>query len=90
MADVADATNTVELPADIAAMSFEDALAELEAIVQQLERGDRALDDAIEAYARGALLKRHCESKLRQAQARVEKISLAADGTPQAEPADIS
>jgi exodeoxyribonuclease VII small subunit len=82
--------DTDELPADIAAMSFEAALAELEAIVQQLERGDRALDDAIEAYARGALLKRHCETRLRQAQVRVEQISLAADGTPQASPADIS
>ena len=87
---MADAPDTAELPEDIAAMPFEAALAELEAIVQQLERGDRPLDDAIEAYARGALLKRHCESKLRQAQVRVEKISLAADGTPRAEPTDIS
>lgn len=87
---MADEPETAELPDEIAAMSFEDALGELEAIVQQLERGDRALEDAIEAYARGALLKRHCENKLRQAQARVDKISLAADGTPQAEPADIA
>jgi exodeoxyribonuclease VII small subunit len=86
---MAKAPDAADLPADIAALSFEQALAELETIVQQLERGDRALDDAIEAYSRGALLKRHCESKLRDAQARVDKISLAADGTPRAEPADI-
>jgi len=76
----------VEIPADIAKMSFEDALAQLEEIVRNLEGGDSALDDAIAAYERGAALKRHCESKLRQAQARVEKISLGADGTPGTEP----
>ena len=76
----------VEIPADIAKMSFEDALAQLEDIVRNLEGGDSALDDAIAAYERGAALKRHCESKLRQAQVRVEKISLGADGTPDTEP----
>jgi exodeoxyribonuclease VII small subunit len=75
-----------EIPADIAKLSFEDALAQLEEIVRNLEGGDSALDDAIAAYERGAALKQHCESKLRQAQARVEKISLGADGTPEAEP----
>ena len=76
----------VEIPADIAKMSFEDALAQLEEIVRNLEGGDSALDDAIAAYERGAALKLHCETKLRQAQVRVEKISLGADGTPDAEP----
>lgn len=75
-----------EIPADIAKMSFEDALAQLEEIVRNLEGGDSALDDAIASYERGAALKRHCESKLRQAQARVEKISLGADGEPDTEP----
>lgn len=75
-----------EIPADIAKMSFEDALAQLEEIVRNLEGGDSALDDAIASYERGAALKRHCESKLRQAQARVEKISLGADGAPDTEP----
>lgn len=75
-----------EIPADIAKMSFEDALAQLEEIVRNLEGGDSALDDAITAYERGAALKRHCETQLRQAQVRVEKISLGADGTPEAEP----
>ena len=76
------------LPDDIAALSFEDALAELEAIVRALESGEARLDEAIAAYERGAQLKRHCESRLAAAQARVEKITLAADGTPRAEPAD--
>lgn len=76
------------VPPDIAALSFEEALAELESIVKKLETGDSALDDAIAAYERGAQLKRHCEEKLRQAKMRVDRISLAADGTAQAEPAD--
>lgn len=87
---MADATEKTELPEDIAAMSFEAALGELEDIVRQLESGERLLDDAIDAYERGALLKRHCETKLRQAQTRVEKISIGGDGAPQADPADIS
>lgn len=63
-----------DLPPDITALSFEDALAELEAIVRKLEGGSAKLDDAIEAYARGALLRRHCDAKLTDAQARVERI----------------
>jgi exodeoxyribonuclease VII small subunit len=70
-----------DLPPDIAAMSFEAALAELEAIVKRLEVGNAKLDDAISAYERGALLKRHCEAKLREAQARVDKIVMGSDGT---------
>ncbi|MDD5586918.1 MAG: exodeoxyribonuclease VII small subunit [Alphaproteobacteria bacterium] len=64
------------LPPDIAKMSFEEALAELEKLVRQLEDGKAKLDDAIGAYERGALLKRHCEAKLREAQARIEKITV--------------
>ena len=86
---MADDVSGTEIPSDIAALSFEDALAQLECIVRSLEGGDSALDDAIAAYERGAALKRHCESKLRQAQARVDKISLGADGNPEASPADI-
>ena len=72
-------------PPDIAAMSFETALAELEAIVKRLEAGNAKLDEAISAYERGALLKRHCEAKLREAQSRVDKIVMGADGTPSVE-----
>jgi exodeoxyribonuclease VII small subunit len=69
-----------ELPRDVAAMSFEQALAELEKIVQDLERGQLDLDAAITAYERGTQLKLHCDVKLREAQLRVEKISLGPDG----------
>ena len=75
-----------ETTADLAGLSFEDALAELEKIVRQLEEGGGKLGDAIGAYERGALLKKHCEEKLRQARAKVEKILLGPDGAPQAEP----
>jgi len=74
---------------DVDKMSFEDALEELEEIVRTLEGGKGRLEDAISAYERGARLKAHCEKKLKEAQAKVEKISLAADGSAQAEPADI-
>jgi exodeoxyribonuclease VII small subunit len=74
-----------DLPPDIATMSFEAALAELEAIVKRLEAGSAKLDDAISAYERGALLKRHCEAKLREAQSRVDKIVMGSDGTPSVE-----
>ncbi len=77
------------LPPDIARMSFEDALQELEQIVRRLEGGTGKLDEAIAAYERGALLKRHCEAKLREAQARVDKIVIAPDGTPKTEPTSL-
>jgi exodeoxyribonuclease VII small subunit len=71
---------TTALPPDIAAMSFEDALGELEKIVRQLEDGKAKLDDAIGSYERGASLKRHCEAKLREAQSRIEQIAVGPDG----------
>ena len=75
------------IPAEIVTLSFEDALAELETIVRQLEAGQGKLDDNISAYERGALLRAHCETKLREAQARVEMISRAADGSVAVKPA---
>jgi exodeoxyribonuclease VII small subunit len=69
------------IPADIAALSFEDALAELERIVRQLEEGRARLDEAIASYERGTALKRHCEAKLREAQAKIDRITIAADGS---------
>lgn len=78
-----------ELPPDIAAMSFEDALAELDRIVRQLEDGRGKLDDSILAYERGALLKRHCETRLKEAEAKVERIALSPDGVLSAKPAEI-
>lgn len=86
---VSNAVNMTDTPPDIAAMSFEDALAELERIVRQLEDGRGRLDDSIASYERGTALKRHCEAKLREAQSKVERITIAADGTVGAEPARI-
>lgn len=73
---------------DIAAMSFEQAMAELEDIVQRLERGDIDLEGAIGAYARGAALKRHCDGKLRLAEQRASRIAISADGAVSAQPLD--
>jgi exodeoxyribonuclease VII small subunit len=78
-----------ELPADVAAMSFEEALAELERIVRQLEEGKGRLDEAIDAYTRGVQLKRHCEAKLAEAQARVERVLLGPDGSVATQPNEI-
>jgi exodeoxyribonuclease VII small subunit len=72
-------------PPDIAAMSFEDALAELEQIVRRLEAGQVKLDEAIQCYERGAQLKQHCEKKLNEAQQRVERIVIGPDGAPAAQ-----
>ena len=78
------ATNT-----DIAALSFEKAVAELESIVNRLERGDVALDESIAIYERGEALKKHCETLLSAAENRIEKIRLDRAGKPQGtEPLD--
>ncbi len=77
---------TGDKDANIAALSFEDALAELEAIVRGLEQGEGKLDEAIDAYERGAALKRHCEAKLKEAQARIDRIVVADDGAVATEP----
>jgi exodeoxyribonuclease VII small subunit len=71
--------------ADIASLSFEEALAELEKIVQRLEAGDVPLEDSIRIYERGATLKAHCESKLKAAQLKVEQIVVGPDGKPKAQ-----
>ena len=78
-----------QVPADIIKLSFEEALQELEQIVKRLEGGTGKLDDAIQSYERGTLLKRHCEAKLREAQARVDKIVIAPDGSVATEPAAL-
>ena len=62
-------------------LSFEEALAELEQIVRGLESGQQKLEDAITAYERGAALRRHCEAKLAEAEARVAAIVQQADGS---------
>lgn len=76
--------------ADIDALSFEQALAELERIVGQLESGQAPLEQSIELYERGALLKAHCEKRLEAARLRVEKIVVGANGQAAAEPAEFN
>jgi exodeoxyribonuclease VII small subunit len=71
---------------EVGRMSFEQALAELERIVQDLERGQLDLDAAIRAYERGSALKEHCEQKLKEARLRVERITLGPDGAARSEP----
>jgi exodeoxyribonuclease VII small subunit len=66
--------------ADVASMSFEDALAELKAIVTKLEKGEGRLEEAVADYERGTALKTHCERKLSEAQAKLEKIVAAESG----------
>jgi exodeoxyribonuclease VII small subunit len=65
---------------DVSTLSFEDALAELEQIVRGLEGGQQKLEDAITCYERGAALRKHCEAKLAEAEARVAAIVRSADG----------
>ena len=65
----------------VESLSFEDALGELEKIVRGLEGGQQKLEDAIGAYERGARLRAHCEAKLAEAEARVQAIVAAADGS---------
>ena len=67
---------------EIEKMPFEAALAELEAIVDKLEKGSVALEDSIQLYERGEQLKKHCESLLKSAEMRIEKITFSADGKP--------
>lgn len=67
---------------DINQLSFEQALQELEKIVRHLEGGDTPLEESITAYERGVALKKHCEAKLKNAQLKIEKITLDQDSTP--------
>jgi len=66
----------------VAEMTFEEAMADLEQVVTQLERGDVALEDSIALYERGAELKKHCETKLKQAEEKVAAITLDGSGKP--------
>ena len=67
---------------DISAMNFEEALAELETIVAKLESGKVDLEESIKIYERGEALRKHCEAKLAEAEARIEKITLSPQGKP--------
>ncbi len=67
---------------DIANMPFEEAIAELEGIVDRLEKGAVALEESIKLYERGEALKKHCDELLKNAEMRIEKITLSVDGKP--------
>ena len=69
-------------PETIAELSFEAALKRLEEIVRKLESGEASLDESIDLYTEGDRLKQQCEARLKAAQARIEKIQLARDGSP--------
>jgi len=80
-------TDAPAVPADL---SFEDALARLEQIVQRLESGSAPLEESITLYEEGARLKQHCEARLKDAQLRVERIVVGADGQAKGvEPAEF-
>jgi len=75
---------------DVKKLPFERAIDELESIVKDLEGGKVPLERSVELYERGEALKKRCEELLRQAEARVEKITLNADGKPTgSEPLDV-
>ncbi len=72
--------NSGSSSSDIATMDFEDALTELEDVVRQLEGGRIRLEEAVTAYEWGVKLKRHCETKLKEARAKVERITAGPEG----------
>ena len=76
------ATRPTARHADIREMTFERALKELESIVGRLERGDVELEESINIYERGEALKEHCDRLLKQAEAKVEKLTFGSDGAP--------
>jgi exodeoxyribonuclease VII small subunit len=75
---------------DVGQLTFERAIEELETIVKRLEEGKVPLEESVAIYERGEALKRRCEDLLRQAEARVDKITLDAAGKPSGtEPLDV-
>lgn len=83
-------TKTETKQDDIATMPFERALAELESVVDKLEKGAVPLEESIAIYARGEALKKRCEELLKSAEQKIEKITLGANGKPTgSEPLDV-
>jgi exodeoxyribonuclease VII small subunit len=72
----------------ITSMTFEESLMELESIVRGLESGKAPLEESISTYERGMELKKHCEKKLRDAQAKIDKIIVHEDGKISTKPLD--
>ena len=80
---------TDQVADDIAGLSYEAALAQLDALIQKLEGGSIPLDDAITAYERGTRLARHCEELLDRTERRVTALMVGADGRATEKPLDI-
>ncbi len=79
-----------DVPPDLSAMPFEEALKRLEDIVTQLESGQAPLESSIEMYETGNRLRAHCDALLKSAEARIEKITLSSSGAPKGvEPLDV-
>ena len=82
--------NTKKPATEVANLSFEAALGELEGIVSRLEQGAVDLEDSISLYERGQALKSHCEAKLKSAEGRLEKLVLGANGPTASEQMDAA
>lgn len=78
-----------EAKQDLAKTSFEDALTALEQIVRELESGKGDLETSIAAYEKGMVLKQHCEARLKEAQAKIEKITVGEDGSVKTSAFDV-
>ena len=83
-----DTDKKVDIPDDIKALDFEEALGALEDIVRNLESGQVSLEKSIYIYTRGTQLRAHCDKKLKDATARIEKINKSANGALSAAPLD--
>jgi len=87
---MAQQSNQSDQNNDVGKLSFERAIEELESIVKRLEDGKVPLEESVAIYERGEALKRRCEDLLKQAEARVQKITLDANGNPTGtEPLDV-
>ena len=86
--EVIEMDKKIKVTEEIKKLSFEEAISELEQIVEDLERGDIELEDSISIYERGVILKAHCETKLKTAKMKIDKIVSLPDGDFSSEPLD--
>lgn len=86
--EVIEMNKKIKVTEEIKKLSFEEAISELEQIVEDLERGDIELEDSISIYERGVILKAHCEAKLKTAKMKIDKIVSHPDGDFSSEPLD--
>ena len=86
--EVIEMNEKIKITEEIKKLSFEEAILELEQIVEDLERGDIELEDSISIYERGVILKAHCEEKLKTAKMKIDKIVSHPDGDFSSEPLD--